>query len=315
MIRLKHCLILLLIYKLFTMPSDALIAGGANVTSSLINAASSSIQNKRQRKFTEYLYDKQYKDNLDFWNMQNEYNSPLQQVARLQEAGLNPALIYGQSSGGAAGTAGSIRSPEAKMPEFRTPQWGDVFGSIIPTISQLYDIEAKKQTIDNLKEDNKVKKQDALLKAAQVVATGVNTARSEFDLNFEKSLVDISAQARKEALRQTKTQTDLSMKKDEREAAKNSSDLAEAAERILTMRIGRSATRSTIKGRNLDNTLKQMDIDLRKMGINPNSSMWAQIVGRVVDAILKTDGKKSAGKGLMDVIRGNLNLGWNPNKF
>ena len=34
-------------------------------------------------------------NNIRFWKMQNEYNTPANQMKRLQDAGLNPNLIYG----------------------------------------------------------------------------------------------------------------------------------------------------------------------------------------------------------------------------
>lgn len=43
--------------------------------------------------------------NVDFWKMQNEYNTPKAQKQRLKEAGYNPALMYG------AGTPASTISP------------------------------------------------------------------------------------------------------------------------------------------------------------------------------------------------------------
>lgn len=45
--------------------------------------------------------------NMRFWNMQNEYNTPANQMKRLQDAGLNPNLIYGSGSAN-TGIAGSI---------------------------------------------------------------------------------------------------------------------------------------------------------------------------------------------------------------
>ena len=42
--------------------------------------------------------------NLQMWHMQNAYNDPSQQMARLKAAGLNPNLVYGK---GATTTAGS----------------------------------------------------------------------------------------------------------------------------------------------------------------------------------------------------------------
>lgn len=46
-------------------------------------------------------------NNIRFWKMQNEYNTPANQMKRLQDAGLNPNLIYGSGSAN-TGVAGSI---------------------------------------------------------------------------------------------------------------------------------------------------------------------------------------------------------------
>jgi len=55
------------------------------------------------------------------WKMQNEYNSPLNQMKRLKEAGLNPNLMYGK------GTVGNATT----MPQYQaipTQGVGEVFG-------------------------------------------------------------------------------------------------------------------------------------------------------------------------------------------
>ena len=58
-------------------------------------------QSKKQR-WQEQMYDKQYTDNVNLWQMQQEYNSPENQVARLKAAGINPNLAMGQISTGSA---------------------------------------------------------------------------------------------------------------------------------------------------------------------------------------------------------------------
>lgn len=50
--------------------------------------------------------------NLELWKLTNEYNTPEAQMARYQQAGLNPNLIYGQSNTAqapASASAGSFR--------------------------------------------------------------------------------------------------------------------------------------------------------------------------------------------------------------
>lgn len=55
-----------------------------------------------------YNMDMQNQYNLQYWNMQNEYNHPAAQMARFREAGLNPNLIYSQQN--LAGSIGSVNS-------------------------------------------------------------------------------------------------------------------------------------------------------------------------------------------------------------
>lgn len=56
------------------------------------------------RKNMDYQNDLLLKN----WNLQNAYNSPVEQMKRFREAGLNPNLIYGQTN-----MAGSIGTPSA----------------------------------------------------------------------------------------------------------------------------------------------------------------------------------------------------------
>lgn len=78
---------------------------GAAVTA-LGNYAITAASNKRQFKFQQQAMDKQLSQNKELWDYQNAYNTPQQQMSRLEAAGLNPRLIYGSSSSG--GLAGPI---------------------------------------------------------------------------------------------------------------------------------------------------------------------------------------------------------------
>lgn len=69
----------------------------------LANIGSSILSNIGAKKRQQQA-DQQ---NIKFWQMQNAYNTPAQQMARLKKAGLNPALIYGSGSTN-TGIAGSV---------------------------------------------------------------------------------------------------------------------------------------------------------------------------------------------------------------
>lgn len=70
----------------------------------LSSAINSGINIEMLNKQIEYDLLMQKRDqeyNERMWNQQNEYNSPVQQMARLREAGINPATSFGQIASGA----------------------------------------------------------------------------------------------------------------------------------------------------------------------------------------------------------------------
>lgn len=76
-------------FLLLVLPAAAIpaaIAAGGSLLSGIINHFSN-----------KSLSNNAYRQNLQMWHEQNTYNSPISQVARLREAGLNPALSYGAS--------------------------------------------------------------------------------------------------------------------------------------------------------------------------------------------------------------------------
>lgn len=81
------------------------IVGG--VVSAGANAISAQLASRRQYKYTKMLQEQQNAWNEKMWNAQNEYNTPANQVQRLKDAGINPALAVsdGQLSTGQAGSA------------------------------------------------------------------------------------------------------------------------------------------------------------------------------------------------------------------
>lgn len=103
------------------------LAGGNNngsILGSILNGvvglggdyAQSILNLKNQKELAKYNAEQQsmlnqqaFDQNIKMWNMQNAYNTPKQQMERLQDANLNPKLVYG--SGNVTGnTAGVLRN-------------------------------------------------------------------------------------------------------------------------------------------------------------------------------------------------------------
>lgn len=79
----------------------SLLAAGLNLAGNIY----ANEQNSRN-------IDKQNAFNLKMWNLQNEYNNPLNQVGRLRAAGLNPALAMSNiQTGTAQGLTSSVHQP------------------------------------------------------------------------------------------------------------------------------------------------------------------------------------------------------------
>ena len=91
-----------------------------NMTASAIGAIGNFFTGgasaRKQYKYQSKLMDKQNQQQIDFWKMNNEYNTPFNQRARLEQAGLNPDLMYGgsgnmyqsQMPGAASGSAPNV---------------------------------------------------------------------------------------------------------------------------------------------------------------------------------------------------------------
>lgn len=284
------------------MPIDALsvlsaASGSTPTAKDFFNSASTMMTNYMNQKFSERMYERQRKDTIEFWNMQNAYNDPTQQMARLRNAGLNPHLIYG--SGGGANNAGPLPTPDMQHPNFREPRF-EGGRSLMPELLGAADLDIKAAQADNLRAQNEEIRQNTLLKSVQAERAG-------FDLAFERRLEETSADYRRENLRKMKVDIDYTMQKNVREAVQTSSNVTEALERVLNLReqrknlvLDRTKGYSEIRRINAetdrlresigimkkDGSLRDIEIKLREAGINPNDPMWERYIGLLIQGII-----------------------------
>lgn len=140
----------------------AVIAGAVPLVGQVFNAFSQGAQNRKTREWNEQMYERQKNDNLNFWNMNNSYNSPEQQMQRMMKAGLNPAQMYGSgTSGGTSGGAPNAPSPMSYRPEAPTLNLPQVVDSYFNVQTQMQRLSNEKQMGNNLAAD-------ALLKTADL---------------------------------------------------------------------------------------------------------------------------------------------------
>lgn len=146
---------------------------------------------KYQAQWQQQENERAYQRSLNMWNLQNEYNSPTQQMARIRAAGLNPNLVYG--NGVTGNSAGS--TPQYEPAKFNAPTMQAYRGwnlGISDAISQFLAYRSAKAQVDNMEAQNSLIRQQTATEATRQANIAASTSRSEFDLNMAKELKDVS---------------------------------------------------------------------------------------------------------------------------
>lgn len=79
-------------------------------------AVESSVNNYYNKKAAKKAYERE----IDLMDRQNAYNTPSAQMERLKEAGLNPALVYGNGTVSGNTSATPSQVAQAKVSQFKT---------------------------------------------------------------------------------------------------------------------------------------------------------------------------------------------------
>lgn len=146
------------------------ITAAAGAAQTGLNLSMSGSLNRKTRKFAAEQADLQYYRSLNMMQMQNEYNSPAAQVARLKQAGLNVGLMY--QNAGAGGESAQPASPEMAS-------WSPIAPNV-DGLNLIAQAALQKAQIDNIEADTAKKKeetgnvkQDTLLKESMTETTQI----------------------------------------------------------------------------------------------------------------------------------------------
>lgn len=226
------------------MAAAGLLAG-ASIAGSLVGPLANIGQSRRANKRM-----------VDFWNMQNEYNHPRQQMQRLQEAGLNPNLVYGGGVSGASGQAGPVGRPDK-------PDMSSLSG-IIP------------QVVDSLKtlaDTNRIK--------AQADLTMAQTNTEQFHRRWLVGAQQTGQELKNELLSKTMESSIHGVKENTRRLQLGN----ELMDRTMPARVQEIAqkvqlAKENITGRQLNNALLELQRQFLSIGLDRNSPWYAKIFGK-----------------------------------
>ena len=117
---------------------------------------------RKQYKYQSKLMDKQNQQQIDFWKMNNEYNTPFSQRARLEQAGLNPDLMYGGS-----GSVTPSQMPGAASGSAPNVDYGDTSGAFANGIRLAQQASLIDAQVSKIEAENKLLAEQALSQAEQ----------------------------------------------------------------------------------------------------------------------------------------------------
>lgn len=256
--------------------------------------------NEANRQAVNYQNALQRQYALEDWEKQNQYNSPLQQMTRLRQAGLNPNLVYGS---GAANTAQSISrsssnvpSPTAsRMAPIQIPDLGGALG-------QMYDLQTKQVDLANKKAQTDLLTQSALKNQLQMAGMATKNATSDLQLQNAKKLQDATIE--KALLENQQKKMDLAQSPVKLEIQKQELKLKQATTKAQVDNINAETATKLFNLANIapaqkekltqeiDNLkksgeLRQIDINLRQQGLNPSDPAYMRILVQLFTRMAK----------------------------
>ena len=185
-----------------------------------------------------------------------DYNHPAAQMARLQEAGLNPNLIYGSSPAQAAGTG---QAPDYQM---------KISSQDILNTQTLRQITAQTQNI----------RAQTNLADMNAAAVGARIPGLEADSK-------VAAETVLDRIGQAKAQKDL-LSANARKAFVDAGIASETRQAQISRIINESKiSQLNVRGKELQNVIDAVKADLAKDGLSLSDNMWIRIVDSIVPGI------------------------------
>lgn len=268
---------------------SALLAAGLTAATGLGNILSTGQLNRKNRKFQE-----------DMWNKANAYNTPMKQMERFKQAGLNPHLIYGQ---GNAGNTSYINPHQQETPDL-TP---------FSEATMNYVSTKKQQTeTDNMATAREVMEKDILLKQASTLKTLADVDQTNLNTDLLRSNFDTILEQNVANLDKTKVDTEattLGMEKTTQEITNLSAQLGLTEAQTANVKQQTAQSVQQVKLMIKDGKLKDAKLvydnivnDWAKRGINFNTGAKDQLIKGLMDVFgINPENTKKAGDVVKDV--------------
>ena len=265
----------------------AIIGAGANLLVQNRNIKNQKETTKKQRAHELYQYDIQRLDAIRDRDFNNQYNHPLQQMARLKEAGLNPNLVYGK---GAANTASQIRPSSMNNTSAVAPRLDpNAFQGAIGSIAQLKVLGAQTDNLHASAQNQQARTLHERIKTLDSTFDyGIKkelkaTIKNQIKADYHKTIVDTGLSASRSVL--ADTQSELNVAKIDTEIAK----------RLLTNSQVQLTKEQVAKLQDED-VIRELNKQFARLKIRPGDPGWTQAGLKILDKIPSTNLRINKGK-------------------
>lgn len=283
-----------------TAGAGALIGAGIGAVSGGAQIMAIGKMNKKTRKFQEQMMTRQRDWALADYAMQNEYNSPAAQMARLKEAGLNPNLVYGNGADAQGGVVARTESAQWR------PETPDIQGAAQGVLSNYQNVHTAMLQNNLLKTQNTIAEREAQLKEIQAQALQLGILDKRFDLDMKSELKNYNLQFRKkqvetldQSIMESLTRMSNSTWQGNRESMRLQSDLQSADLQREIMRISANKSKAEIDQirQNIENAKKtgqwqQMQNDLTekmsRMNMTSSDPAFWKFLSAIADKLGKS---------------------------
>jgi len=231
------------------------------------------------------MYGRQRQDALADWNMQNEYNSPLQQMERLKAAGLNPNLVYG--NGATAQSTQGVRASQSGTYAPKAPQID--FAGVASGV-----LQARMQNVQigNLEKQREIMEEEKRLKAIQSLSllTGIDKTKlgieaGKFDLAMRQTLASATLEGAllknedlKASIGQKTASTQFTIDENIRKEALQAGNLEMQLQVIANAQQNRAESRQRVEQMKKDGLIKDFEIQLNKLGMTKSDPYYFRAV-------------------------------------
>lgn len=263
--------------------SIPIIGAGINFLGGLFNGGSQARQNKLNRQWQEKM-----------WNMNNEYNKPINQMARYKEAGLNPHLIYGQ---GNSGNSAMPSAPKTEAPQYNFADTAMTYVALRKQQTEVDNMEKTREVMDSQIRVNQAQEGKIL---SDTASTDLQRRLSEelYDTNVATALANLrNVESNNKKIEADIQQIGASTNLTRKQIDKITQEMTESKERIKLMQIDGN-------NKQLEAELKRIEIEIRKNGGNPNDPGWQKVLFEIFKPLETVRDARGLDK---DIIEGAKN--------